>query len=399
MHHNYLILEKDKQQAFLSRGCNCAPQPHTRQLDVFRHSCNKLDAFDWLKDIKPSNVFPASDFVEVRFKNSRKDFFVASPDLDLKTGDIVAVEASPGHDIGIVTLTGEVVKLQMKNKKVNPAQNELKRIYRKAKVSDIEKWVTAVKQEDSTMFRSREIAGSLNLEMKISDVEYQGDRTKAIFYYTADDRVDFRELIRALADAFGVRIEMRQIGMRQEASRLGGIGSCGRELCCATWLTRFRSVSTNSARTQQLSLNPQKMAGQCSKLKCCINYENACYEDMIKDFPNTEAALKTKAGTAFFQKIDVLKKQIGYSYKDNPGRIIMLDVERVKEIQKMNAFNKEPEELMEERHDNDIPDDNNYQQQSHGLEDSLTRFDKPQKKTKGKRRKRKNKSSKKPSSQ
>ncbi len=389
-------MEKDKQQSFLSRGCYCAPQPHTRQLDVFRHSCNKLDAFDWLKNIRTPDTYPPSNFVEVRFKNSRKEFFTAPPELDLQTGDIVAVEASPGHDIGIVTLTGEVVRLQMKSKKVQPENNEFKRVYRKAKVSDIEKWVTAVKQEDSTMFRSREIASALNLEMKISDVEYQGDRTKAIFYYTADDRVDFRELIRDLADAFGVRIEMRQIGMRQEASRLGGIGSCGRELCCATWLTRFRSVSTNSARTQQLSLNPQKMAGQCSKLKCCINYENACYEDILKDFPNMEIELRTKAGTAFFQKMDVLKKQIGYSYKDTPGRIIMLDVERVKEIQKLNAEKKEPDELIAESPGSDIQLENDLQSRNSGLEDSLTRFDKPQKRSKGKRRKRKPKGLKKP---
>lgn len=396
--YNISVLEKDKQQAFLSRGCHCAPQPHTRQLDVFRHSCNKLDAFDWLKHIKPPDVFPPSHFVEVRFKNSRKEFFSAAPELDLSTGDIVAVEASPGHDIGIVTLTGEVVRLQMKTKKVHSNINELKRVYRKAKVSDIEKWVTAVKQEDSTMFRSREIAGALNLDMKISDVEYQGDRTKAIFYYTADDRVDFRELIRDLADAFGVRIEMRQIGMRQEASRLGGIGSCGRELCCATWLTRFRSVSTNSARTQQLSLNPQKMAGQCSKLKCCINYENACYEDLLKDFPDTEVELKTKAGTAIFQKMDVLNKQIGYSYKDSPGRIIMLDVDRVKEIQKMNAAKKLPDELVTEGFGNEVQLENDIQKSNSGLEDSLTRFDKPQRKSRGKRRKRKSKGQKRPSS-
>jgi len=392
-------LEKEKQHAFLSRGCHCAPQPHTRQLDVFRHSCNKLDAFDWLKNIKPPDLYPPSNYVEVRFKNSRKEFFIAAPDLDLKTGDIVAVEASPGHDIGIVTLTGEVVRLQMKTKKVHPDQNELKRVYRRAKVSDIEKWVTAVKQEDTTMFRSREIADTLNLDMKISDVEYQGDRTKAIFYYTADDRVDFRELIRDLADAFGVRIEMRQIGMRQEASRLGGIGSCGRELCCATWLTKFRSVSTNSARTQQLSLNPQKMAGQCSKLKCCINYENACYEDILKDFPDTDIKLRTKAGKAFFQKMDILNKQIGYAYEDKPGRTIMLDVERVKEIQRMNADNKKPDELIEESQINDNLADDSFQQENNGLEDSLTRFDKPQKKSRNKRRRRKSKSSKNPSNQ
>ncbi len=381
-------MEKNNQQAFLSRGCICAPQPHTRQLDVYRHSCNKLDAFDWLKNISPSDVYPANDVVEVRFKNSRKEFFSAAVDLELDTGDIVAVEASPGHDIGIITLTGEVVRLQMKSKGVNAAGTEFKKVYRKAKVSDIEKWVTAVKQEDSTMFRSREIASSLNLDMKISDVEYQGDRTKAIFYYTAEDRVDFRELIRVLADAFGVRIEMRQIGMRQEASRLGGIGSCGRELCCSTWLTRFKSVSTNSARTQQLSLNPQKLAGQCSKLKCCINYENACYEDILKDFPDTGKLLATKKGIAIFQKMDVLNRLIGYEYKGTPGKIIMVPADRAKEIIAMNEANKKPDELLDETMISDIPDDDNNNTQNTGLEDSLTRFDKPQKKSRGKRRKR-----------
>ncbi len=371
------------------------PQPHTRQLDVFRHSCNKLDAYDWLQDIKPSEVYTPADVVEVRFKNSRKEFYRATPDLDLKTGDIVAVEASPGHDIGIVTLTGEVVKLQMKSKKVKERHDELKRVYRKAKVSDIEKWVTAVKQEESTMFRSREIAGSLNLDMKISDVEYQGDRTKAIFYYTADDRVDFRELIRVLADAFGVRIEMRQIGMRQEASRLGGIGSCGRELCCASWLTKFRSVSTNSARTQQLSLNPQKLAGQCSKLKCCINYENSCYQDLLKDFPDTDKSLVTKKGTATCQKMDVLKKHLGYAYTEKPNHIVMISVERVNAILEMNARNEQPDDLPENDHPVETGKNNLYNA-GDNLEDSLTRFDKPQKNKRNKKRRKKNKYSQNP---
>lgn len=358
-------------------------------MDVFKHSCNKLDAFDWLKQITPPEGYPPSDVVEIRFKNSRKDFFRASPELDLKTGDIVAVEASPGHDIGIVTLTGEVVKLQMRSKKVDPKNPDLRRVYRKAKVSDIEKWVTAVKQEDSTMFRSREMASDLKLEMKISDVEYQGDRTKAIFYYTADDRVDFRELIRVLADAFGVRIEMRQIGMRQEASRLGGIGSCGRELCCATWLTRFRSVSTNSARTQQLSLNPQKLAGQCSKLKCCINYENSCYEDLLTGIPDTGIDLLTKKGTAVFQKLDVLRQLIGYAYKDSPGQIIMVPAARVKEIIDLNKDNNKPDDLLDPDIFASQDTENLVETNANGLEDSLTRFDKPAIKTRKNRKRRK----------
>ncbi len=379
-------MEKKKQDTFLTRGCNATPQPHTRQLNVFRHSCSKMDAFDWLHDIQAPEVFPPADVVEVRFKNSRKEFFRTSPDLDLTTGDIVAVEASPGHDIGIVTLTGEVVKLQMKSKKVSPDDNDMKKVYRKAKVSDIEKWVTAVKQEETTMFRSREMASSLSLEMKISDVEYQGDQTKAIFYYTAEDRVDFRELIRVLADAFGVRIEMRQIGMRQEASRLGGIGSCGRELCCATWLSRFQSVSTSSARTQQLTLNPQKLAGQCSKLKCCINYENSCYEEMMKAFPDTALPLHTKKGSASFVKLDVLSQTIGYQYNEHPGKVIMLSVERVKEIIQMNNNKQQPEELLSENNHLPTADEALAGNDNIGLEDSLTRFDRPQKGKKSKRR-------------
>ena len=379
-------MEDKHNHDFLSRGCRCAPQPHTRQTKVFEHSCNKLDALDWLRNIKPPDNYPFSDIVEVRFKNSRKEFFRTTPELELEAGDIVAVEASPGHDIGVVTLTGEVVKLQMKNKKVNPRITELRKVYRKAKVSDIEKWVNSVKQEDDTMLRSRKLASSLKLDMKISDVEYQGDRTKAIFYYTADERVDFRELIRVLADTFSVRIEMRQIGMRQEASRLGGIGTCGRELCCSTWLTNFRSVSTNAARTQQLSLNPQKLAGQCSKLKCCINYETDCYVDALKDFPDTNIELMTRKGKAFFQKADVLRRILSYSYSDNPGVFINLTPERVREIQELNRRRQYPEDLVNEQ---ELPPPAKpiAMESNNELEDSLTRFDMPQNQKKKKRRK------------
>ena len=377
---------------FLSRGCRCAPQPHTRQTRVFSHACNKLDTQDWLKAIKSPDMFPPFDIVEVRFKNGRKDFFRSTPDMELETGDIVAVEASPGHDIGIVSLTGQVVKLQLKSKKVNPETSELRKVYRKAKVSDVEKWVAAVKQEDDTMFRSRDIAQQLRLEMKISDVEFQGDRTKAIFYYTADERVDFRELIKVLAEAFNVRIEMRQIGMRQEASRLGGIGSCGRELCCASWLTSFRSVSTNAARTQQLSLNPQKLAGQCSKLKCCINYENDCYLDYQKALPDHITEINTKKGKAILQKIDVLKGLLGFAYLENPGSIIMLTAERVKEIREMNIRNLRPEDLQEavnELNNNGDPRERKPFEMKNNLEDSLTRFDQQPTKSRKKRKKKK----------
>lgn len=374
----------------MTRGCHCTPQPHGRQTKVSSHACNKLDAFDWLKEIRPPDVFPPFDIVEVRFKNGRKEFFSCMPDLQIEAGDIVAVEASPGHDIGVVSLTGQVVKLQMRSKKVNPEATELKKVYRKAKVSDVEKWVAAVKHENETMHRSREMASELNLEMKISDVEYQGDRTKAIFYYTADERVDFRQLIRVLAEAFNVRIEMRQIGMRQEASRLGGIGSCGRELCCATWLNSFRTVSTNAARTQQLSLNPQKLAGQCSKLKCCINYENDCYLDYLKALPNDVNELITKKGKAVLQKTDVLKGMLGYAYIDNPGNITMLPSQRASEIKEMNIRNIRPENLLEDfPQGNKKPDSNNQflADGSSYLEDSLTRFDNPEQPRKKKKRK------------
>ena len=282
---------------------------------------------------------------EIRFKNSRLEFFQAAPDLDLKTGDIVAVEGSPGHDIGIVSLTGEAARLQMKKKKVNPETGEFRKVYRRARVSDIEKWITAVSKEEHAKYKTREIAGRLNLQMKVNDVEYQGDSTKATFYYTAEERVDFRELIKVLAEEFRVRIEMRQIGVRQEASRLGGIGSCGRELCCSTWMSKFQSVSTSSARLQQLSLNPQKLAGQCGKLKCCLNFENAMYEDALKEFPSSKITLKTRKGDAIHQKNDVFKRLMWYSYADDRSDIMAIPLDKVKDIIRDNEKGKLPEKL------------------------------------------------------
>ncbi len=371
---------------FISRGCRQTPRPNTtRQEEVHAHSCTKLNVFNWIDKIKPPKNFPTKELVEVRFKNSRKDFFAVPEDLDLEEGDIIAVEASPGHDIGIVTIAGEIVKLQLKNKKIDINKTEFKKVYRKAKVTDIEKWIAAVEQENSIMHGSREIASSLKLDMKISDVEYQGDKTKAIFYYTADERVDFRELIKKLAENFNVRVEMRQIGMRQEASRLGGIGSCGRELCCSTWLTNFRSVSTNAARTQQLSLNPQKLAGQCSKLKCCINYENDCYLDSLKNHPDNSLALQTKKGRAFHQKTDILRNLMYYTYQDNPSNFICITTDRVKEIQEMNRKNIMPEVL---EPDGYVDTEKEKRQETGYEEDSLTRFDKPTTNT-SKRRKKK----------
>lgn len=300
---------------------------------------------DWLSDIHPP-VNDNFDFVEIRFKNGRSDFFRNVNHLNLLVDDIVAVEASPGHDIGIVSLVGDAVRLQMKRKGYSARPDEEKKVYRKAKPADIEKWTESSGREVKGLQRAREIIFGLNLQMKLTDVEFQGDGTKAIFYYSADDRVDFRELIKLLAEEFKVRIEMRQIGVRQESSRLGGIGSCGRELCCASWLNDFKSVSTNAARVQQLSLNPQKLAGQCAKLKCCLNYEYDVYIDAIKDYPNTNQNLKTKKGEAFHQKTDIFGGYMYYSYTNAPDVFIQVPVDRVKEIISMNKKNKFPEELV-----------------------------------------------------
>ncbi|MBU0488820.1 MAG: hypothetical protein KKD31_12810, partial [Bacteroidetes bacterium] len=251
----------------------------------------KYNVFDWLADIEVPPNQMVTDFVEVRFKNGRKDFYRNINKLEIVGGDMVAVEASPGHDIGMVTLTGEIVKVQIKRKGVKIIPDEAKKVYRLARPADIEKRDAAKTREIPVLHKSREIAARLKLDMKITDVEFQGDGTKAIFYYSADDRVDFRELIKKYAEEFRIRIEMKQIGVRQEASRLGGIGSCGRELCCSTWLNSFQSVSTGAARTQQLSLNPQKLAGQCAKLKCCLNFEQDCYLDILSEFPDTNIIL------------------------------------------------------------------------------------------------------------
>jgi cell fate regulator YaaT (PSP1 superfamily) len=330
---------------FISRGCCHQPSLIHKNDTIFKHSCSKLDACDWLSVVPLPEGHQPFDCIEVRFKNNRKEFFRSTCETDLHTGDIIAVEANPGHDIGIVSLTGEIVRLQMKKRNVDPKREDIKKVYRKARLSDIEKWITAVEKEDSTMFRAREIASGLSLKMKINDVEYQGDDTKGIFYYTADERVDFRELIKLLAEEFKVRIEMRQIGARQEAARLGGIGSCGRELCCSTWLSSFNTVSTNAARIQQLSLNPQKLAGQCGKLKCCLNYEYSAYAEALKNFPQEDTLLKTSKGDAFAQKTDVFAGIIWYAYKSEPNNIMAIPVEKVKEIIQINKKGKSIDKL------------------------------------------------------
>lgn len=304
----------------------------------------KLHVYDWLDDLpEPPD---ASDLVEVQFKNTRKSYYRNQSGVQLHKGDIVAVESSPGHDIGEVTLVGRLVYLQMHKYHINPATYEFKKVYRIARPTDIEKWEEAKSLEHATMLESRQIAERLKLNMKIGDVEYQGDRTKAIFYYIADERVDFRELIKVLADRFHVRIEMKQIGARQEAGRIGGIGPCGRELCCASWMTNFVSVTTHSARVQDLSLNPLKLAGQCGKLKCCLNYELDIYLDAIQSFPPTDKPLETADGTFYFFKYDIFKHLMWYSpQKDTPVNIVAVDADHVREIQEMNANGIKPKEL------------------------------------------------------
>jgi len=331
---------------------------------------NKLDSFNWLKNLPPEVL--KNEIVEVRFKNTRKGFFRNVNNLNLEIGDIVAVEASPGHDIGRVSLTGPLVSEQIKKIKIVPLSEEMKKIYRKAKPADIEKWEEAKMLEIPTMLKSRKIAESLNLNMKISDVEYQGDKTKAIFYYIADERVDFRQLIKILAEEFRVRIEMRQIGARQEAGRIGGIGSCGRELCCSTFITSFSSVTTSHAKYQELSLNPQKLAGQCGKLKCCLSFEFDCYIDARKNFPPRDIPLELKDRTLYFQKTEVHKAIYWYSSEQGAAvNLIAIPVERVKEIQDLNSKGIKPDSLFDV---NETPAETPGSTDLLG-NDSITRFD------------------------
>lgn len=316
--------------------------------------------------------------VEVRFKNGRKEFFDNRDQLGLSIGDVVATEASPGHDIGIVTLTGELVRVQIKRKKESMNLESYPKIYRKASQKDIDLWQSLRQKEDEVQKRSREIAMGLKLKMKISDVEFQGDGSKAIFYYTAEERVDFRQLIKEFARAFSTRIEMKQVGFRQEAARLGGIGSCGRELCCSTWLTDFRSVNTGAARYQQLSLNPQKLAGQCGKLKCCLNFELDAYMEALKVFPKMEVKLKTEKGVALCQKIDIFKGLMWYCYDKEFMNWHELPVAKVNEIIEANKKGQKVESL-EAYAVEQAPKDQETYNNVVG-QDSLTRFDQPKRK-------------------
>ncbi|MEA1874264.1 MAG: regulatory iron-sulfur-containing complex subunit RicT [Bacteroidota bacterium] len=372
----------------LERGCRvCEIDESTSEFNI-PQGCFKLDVYDWLKDIpQPPRTF---HIVEVRFKNTRKGFYENVNELPLHVGDIVAVESSPGHDIGIVSLTGELVKNQL-SKNAESLKGEFKKVYRKAKQSDIQKWKSAVELELSTMLRTREMIRNLSLNMKLGDVEFQGDKTKAIFYYIADERVDFRQLIKIMAEEFRIRVEMKQIGARQEAGRLGGIGPCGRELCCTTWLANFRSTTTHAARTQELTPNPQKLAGQCGKLKCCINYELPTYVHERKKFPAQNADLETKQGKARHVKNDILKHIMYYELRGEHTSIMTaVPIERVKEVMSLNKKGEIPEKLLR---DEDIAVINKKEEYASDLnEDSLTRFEgKNKKKRKSRNKKRRNK--------
>ena len=352
--------------------------------------CNKLTVFDWLSNMAlPGDQKPFIG-VEIRFKNGRKHFYKNSEKVSLSIGDVVATEAMSGHDIGIVTLTGELVKVQMKKKNQSEKVEELPKIYRKATQKDIDIWQTVRAKEPEIQKRSREIAIHLGLKMKISDIEYQGDGSKTTFYYTAEERVDFRQLIRDFASAFSTRVEMKQVGFRQEAARLGGIGSCGRELCCSTWLTDFRSVKTSAARYQQLSLNPQKLAGQCGKLKCCLNYELDTYLDALKDIPKNDIKLITEKGIAVCQKTDIFKRILWYGYEKQGMNWHQVSVDKANEI---IALNKKGEKVscLEDFEEVERVSESKIFENAVG-QDSLTRFDKP--KSKNNRRRNNNNKSK-----
>jgi cell fate regulator YaaT (PSP1 superfamily) len=372
-------------ESLKARGC-CKElqlviiEENQERIDSYFGGCSKLESYDWLREVGDQDI---PQVVEVRFKNTRKSFYRNVNGLRLKRGDIIAVEASPGHDIGIISLAGEIVEKQRQRSKYQGDREELKKVYRKAKQVDIDKWKEAIHKEDDTMLRSRKIALDLGLNMKIGDVEYQGDGTKAIFYYIADERVDFRELIKVLAESFRIRIEMRQIGARQEAGRIGGIGTCGRELCCSTFVTNFVSVSTHSARVQEVALNPQKLAGQCGKLKCCLNYELAGYEDARKHFPDTHINLQTRQGEAFHLKTDVYRGIMWYSNAEGGGQaLVPVPAERVSEILAMNRNGKQPDELIEFS----IPDRPERLEYTNGAgQGSLTRFEREKSRKKKKK--------------
>lgn len=331
----------------MGRGChfcNCESESKA----VACENCHKLHSTNWLAEYP--QLFE-NDIIEIRFKHTRRGFYKNVNKLDVKQGDIVAVESSPGHDIGIVASTGDMVAKQMRRVGFSPQNGEFKKLYRHAKPYDIEKWQEAIALEHETMIRSRQLASELNLNMKIGDVEYQGDKIKAIFYYIADERVDFRELIKVFAEQFRIKIEMKQIGVRQEAGRIGGIGSCGRELCCASWISSFASVTTNAARTQEISLNPQKLAGQCSKLKCCLSYEYDTYCDARKEFPRINHPLQALDGEYYLVKSDILAGTMSFSTSAHEMiGVVTLPIKRVKEILQVNGKGQKVDKLLSEEY-------------------------------------------------
>ena len=334
---------KEPKRYDCSRGCS-VERNENGELDCnYRQGCCKLEVYDWLQGVSQEQY---KDYFEVRFKNTRKGIYVNASGQSVKTGDLVIVEAATGHDLGIVTLEGAIVARQMKCKRINPETYEFKKIYRKAKLFDIERWQEAIAREHETMIRSRQIAAELGLEMKIGDVEFQGDGSKAIFYYIADGRVDFRQLIKVFAEEFRIRIEMKQIGARQEAGLIGGLGVCGRELCCSNYISGFQSITTSAARVQDLSLNPQKLAGQCGKLKCCLNYETAVYMDAQSRIPKIYEPLEFEDGLAYLMKTDILREIMYFSYdKSSLANLYPLYAEDVWDIIKMNRRGEKPESL------------------------------------------------------
>ena len=355
--------------------CDCGDEIEA----IAAEGCYKLHETNWLEEY-PNNI--PTDIFEVRFKNTRRSYYQNVNNLDLKRGDIVAVEASPGHDIGIISLTGDMVAKQMRRVGFNPHNGEFKKIYRKARPYDIEKWQEAIALEHETMIASRQIAADMGLNMKIGDVEYQGDKIKAIFYYIADERVDFRELIKVFADRFRIRIEMKQIGARQEAGRIGGIGACGRELCCASWMSSFSSVTTNAARMQEISLNPQKLAGQCSKLKCCLMHEYDVYADARRTIPRLRDALQTLDGEYYLVKVDPLAQTMTFSTsKGAMVNLTTLPIWRVKEIIAINRAGEKAETLLGDS-DSGKVEEPTYRNE----EDSITRFDSKSKRSKRNKR-------------
>ena len=367
----------ESKQYDCSRGCIVGRKESGDVECNDRQGCWKLEVYDWLSGV---NQEQCKEFFEVRFKNTRKAIFRNASGQSIKTGDMVIVEAANGHDLGIVTLEGPIVARQMKCKRINPETFEFKKIYRKAKLFDIEKWQEAIAREHETMIRSRQIAAELGLEMKIGDVEFQGDGTKAIFYYIADGRVDFRQLIKVFADEFRIRIEMKQIGARQEAGLIGGLGVCGRELCCSNYISSFQSITTSAARCQDLSLNPQKLAGQCGKLKCCLNYETAAYMDAQTRIPKVNGPLEFEDGLAYLMKTDILKEIMYFSYDPSSlSNLYALDASEVREIIKMNRNGVKPESLQTE------PEPSVPEFVTAVGDDSITRFDEARKRRKKKK--------------